>query len=131
MHQPGVEVRPLRQMNGHASFNEVFMTDAEVSFDDLLGGEGNGWAVAASTLSVERRGFAQARQSGISSVERVGRVYDEYEAELAIDNEPYTWYPQRQGRVDLVLDRAKKTGAIASASTPSRNSQTAVNETCL
>jgi alkylation response protein AidB-like acyl-CoA dehydrogenase len=95
----------------------VFMTDAEVSFDDLLGGEGNGWAVAASTLSVERRGFAQARQSGISSVERVGRVYDEYEAELAIDNEPYTWYPQRQGRVDLVLDRAKKTGAIASAST--------------
>ena len=117
MHQPGVEVRPLRQMNGHASFNEVFMTDAEVSFDDLLGGEGNGWAVAASTLSVERRGFAQARQSGISSVERVGRVYDEYEAELAIDNEPYTWYPQRQGRVDLVLDRAKKTGAIASAST--------------
>ncbi|MDG1207124.1 MAG: acyl-CoA dehydrogenase family protein [Pseudomonadales bacterium] len=117
MRQPGVEVRPLRQMNGHASFNEVFMTDAEVSFDDLLDGEGNGWAVAASTLSFERRGFAQARQTSGVSVERVGRVYDEYEAELAIDNEPYTWYPQRQGRVDLVLDRAKQTGAIASAST--------------
>ena len=51
MRQPGVEVRPLKQMNGHASFNEVFMTDAHVPAHDLIGGEGNGWAVAATTLS--------------------------------------------------------------------------------
>ena len=41
MRQPGVEVRPLKQMNGHASFNEVFMTDAVVDANDLVGGEGN------------------------------------------------------------------------------------------
>ncbi len=47
---------------------------------------------------------------------RSGRVYDELEAELAIANEPYTWYPQREGRVDLVLPRARETGAIADPS---------------
>ena len=40
MHQPGVEVRPLRQMNGHASFNQVFFTDAEVPPEHLVGGGG-------------------------------------------------------------------------------------------
>ena len=102
------------RMNGHASFNEVFMTDAVVPAEDLVGGEGNGWAVATATLSYERRGAAPTL-SGSSSDEspREGQVYDEYRKELEIANEPYTWYPQRQGRVDLVMSRAKETGAIA------------------
>ena len=111
MHQPGVEVRPLRQMNGHASFNEVFMTDAVVPLEDLVGGEGNGWAVAKTTLSYERRAILR-RGAGVSKAKRNGKIYEEYEKEVAIANEPYTWYPQRQGRVDLVLPRAKETGAI-------------------
>ena len=112
MHQPGVEVRPLRQMNGHASFNEVFMTDAVVAAEDLVGGEGNGWAVAKTTLSYERRLGGVTRSFGGVQGEQKGRVYQEYAQELAIANEPYTWYPQRQGRVDLILSRAKETGAI-------------------
>lgn len=112
MRQPGVEVRPLKQMNGHQSFNEVFLSDAEVPARDLLGGEGNGWAVATTTLSFERRGFSR-RPRPESQAERQGRIYDEFEAELAIANEPYTWYPQREGRVDLVLGRALETGAIS------------------
>jgi alkylation response protein AidB-like acyl-CoA dehydrogenase len=113
MHQPGVEVRPLKQMNGHASFNEVFMTDAIVEPEDLVGGEGNGWAVAKTTLSYERRLGGVSRSFGGVHGSRTGRVYEEYAQELAIANEPYTWYPQRQGRVDLVLSRAKETGAIS------------------
>ncbi len=112
MHQPGVEVRPLRQMNGHASFNEVFMTDAEVAAEDLVGGLGNGWAVAKTTLSYERRLGGVGRSFTSSEVAREGRVYEEFEREVEIANEPYTWYPQRQGRVDLVLPRARETGAI-------------------
>ena len=112
MHQAGVEVRPLRQMNGHASFNEVFLTDAEVAVDDLVGGEGNGWAVAKTTLSYERRLGGVGRSFAAADESRSGRVYEEYAQELAIANEPYTWYPQRQGRVDLVLPRARATGAI-------------------
>jgi alkylation response protein AidB-like acyl-CoA dehydrogenase len=52
--QPGVEIRPLREMTGRAFFNEVFMTEARVPAEDLVGGEGNGWAVANTTLAFER-----------------------------------------------------------------------------
>lgn len=112
MRQPGVEVRQLKQMNGHASFNEVFMTDAVVDGDHLVGAEGDGWSVAKTTLSYERRLGGVGRSFGGSNAEREGRVHREYEQEVAIANEPYTWYPQRHGRVDLVLPRARETGAI-------------------
>jgi alkylation response protein AidB-like acyl-CoA dehydrogenase len=112
MRQPGVEVRQLRQMNGHASFNEVFLTDAIVPVEDLVGEEGHGWAVATTTLSYERRSFAQNRAGFGPAGPKTGRVHAEYAEELRIANEPYTWYPQRQGRVDLVLPRARETGAL-------------------
>ncbi|MBF66973.1 MAG: acyl-CoA dehydrogenase [Gammaproteobacteria bacterium] len=112
MRQPGVEVRQLQQMNGYASFNEVFMTDAEVAVEDLIGGEGNGWSVAKTTLSYERRMGGVSRSLVQSDQLSEGRVYDEYREEMRVANEPYVWYPQRQGRVDLVLPRATETGAI-------------------
>ena len=55
--QPGVEVRPIRQMDGQAHFNEIFLTDARVSDTDLLGGVNNGWALAMATLAHERTAF--------------------------------------------------------------------------
>ena len=109
IHQPGVEVRPLRQMNGHASFNQVFFTDAEVPPENLVGEVGRGWAVATTTLMHERRGADGIRTWGQAS-DRAGRVYDEERAEIATVMEPYKWYPQRAGRVDLVVERAKATG---------------------
>ena len=112
MRQPGVEARPLKQMNGHASFNEVFMTDAIVPPEDLVGGEGNGWQVAITTLSFERRGSIRGRAGAGTRTPKTGRVHEEFAKELAIANEPYVWYPQREGRVDLVLSRARETGAI-------------------
>ncbi len=112
MRQPGVEVRPLKQMNGHQSFNEVFLSNAEVPTEDLIGGEGNGWAVAKTTLSFERRGFSRRPTGGGARGPNQGRVHQEFEVELQIATEPYTWYPQREGRVDLVLSRARETGAI-------------------
>jgi alkylation response protein AidB-like acyl-CoA dehydrogenase len=57
MHQPGVEVRPLREMTGHAMFNETFMTDARVPADHLIGELNHGWAVANTTLGYERAGL--------------------------------------------------------------------------
>ncbi|MGI9595427.1 MAG: acyl-CoA dehydrogenase family protein, partial [Acidimicrobiales bacterium] len=63
--QPGIEIRPLRQMNGQAHFNEVFFTDARVSDDNLIGGEGNGWASAVATLAFERSGLSN-RVPGLS-----------------------------------------------------------------
>ncbi|HZD66905.1 MAG TPA: acyl-CoA dehydrogenase family protein [Acidimicrobiales bacterium] len=54
MHAPGVEVRPLRQMTGEAEFNEVYFTDARVPDSQRLGGVGEGWNVAITTLMNER-----------------------------------------------------------------------------
>jgi alkylation response protein AidB-like acyl-CoA dehydrogenase len=54
MHAPGVEVRPLRQMTGGASFNEVFFTDVRVADDHRLGDVNQGWTVALTTLMNER-----------------------------------------------------------------------------
>ena len=57
MLQPGVEVRPLREMTGRALFNEVFLTDARVAAEACIGGIDNGWAVANTTLMFERAGL--------------------------------------------------------------------------
>jgi alkylation response protein AidB-like acyl-CoA dehydrogenase len=54
MRQDGVTVRPLREMSGRALFNEVFIEEARVSDDDLLGKPGDGWRIANVTLGVER-----------------------------------------------------------------------------
>ena len=55
--QPGVTIRPLREMTGDAVFNEIFLDDAVVDDGDLIGGEGNGWAVTQTTLHFERTGI--------------------------------------------------------------------------
>ena len=54
MHGPGVETRPLRQLTGQAEFNEVYMTDARIPDTHRLGGVGDGWRVAMTTLMNER-----------------------------------------------------------------------------
>lgn len=108
--QPGVDVQPLKQMNGHASFNQVFFTDAQVPAENLVGRVGEGWKVAMTTLAHERRG-ADGLNAPSRRGARTGRIYEEERKELESANQPYKWYPQRAGRVDLILDRAKETGA--------------------
>ncbi|MGH9055893.1 MAG: acyl-CoA dehydrogenase family protein, partial [Acidimicrobiales bacterium] len=107
MHQAGVMVRPLRQMNGHASFNEVFLTDARVPSGHVIGSVGDGWQVARTTLAHERRFGAM---HGSSATRAPGRVQDEARAEADEHFAPYVWYPQRAGRVDLLAERAAATG---------------------
>jgi alkylation response protein AidB-like acyl-CoA dehydrogenase len=111
MHQPGVEVRQLKQMNGHASFNEVFFTDARIPRANIISAPGDGWQVAMTTLAYERRSFDRPRNPA-GKAPSAAPIYQQYQQELEIANEPYKWYPQRAGRVDLVLQRAHDTGAI-------------------
>ncbi|MFD7010473.1 acyl-CoA dehydrogenase family protein [Rhodococcus jostii] len=68
MSDPGIDVRPLRQITGEAEFNEVFLTDVHIPDTDRLGDEGQGWRVATATLNNERvaiGGSAAARESGM------------------------------------------------------------------
>jgi alkylation response protein AidB-like acyl-CoA dehydrogenase len=61
MHQPGVEVRPLKQITGSSEFAEVFFNNAVVSPDNIIGSEGQGWELAQTTLGFERGGSSLAR----------------------------------------------------------------------
>jgi alkylation response protein AidB-like acyl-CoA dehydrogenase len=77
MAQPGVEVRPLRQITGEAEFNEVFITNATIPDSDRIGAVGEGWKVATATLMNERvaiGGNALPREGGmIGSAARTWR----------------------------------------------------------
>jgi alkylation response protein AidB-like acyl-CoA dehydrogenase len=61
MRQPGVEVRPLKQLTGHSLFSEVFMTNARAEKSDLIGNLNEGWAIAQTTLGYERGGNSLGR----------------------------------------------------------------------
>lgn len=106
MRQEGVEVRPIEQMNFHNSFNEVFLTDARVPHENLVGGLGDGWKVARGTLAHERS-FSSRFKEEIRA-DFAGRVIDEAKVEAAEHRKTYEWYPQRMGRPDLVLEHAAK-----------------------
>jgi alkylation response protein AidB-like acyl-CoA dehydrogenase len=77
MHAPGVDVRPLYQITGEAEFNEVFFTDARVPDVDRLGGVGDGWHVAITTLMNERvslgGGVGRRNQGPIADALRLWR----------------------------------------------------------
>jgi alkylation response protein AidB-like acyl-CoA dehydrogenase len=74
MHQPGVEVRQIREMTGRALFNEVFLTDARVSDAAAIGGLNKGWAVANTTLAFERAGLGAGGGSAGDSSATAGSV---------------------------------------------------------
>jgi len=111
MRQPGVEVRPLRQMNGHASFNEVFLDGARVPAGHMIGQPGGGWPIARATLARERRLAASAFR--VNPAQHTGRAWQEAIAERTAAAEPHKWYPQRAGRPDLVVARAQAEGKAA------------------
>jgi alkylation response protein AidB-like acyl-CoA dehydrogenase len=62
MDQEAVQVRPLRQITGEAEFNELFIEEARIPDENVVGGVGNGWKVALTTLMNERAGLGFALQ---------------------------------------------------------------------
>jgi len=76
MHAPGVEIRPLRQMTGGASFNEVFFNEVRIPDDHRLGDVNQGWTVALTTLMNERAsiGAGGGGGMGLASVTRLAEL---------------------------------------------------------
>ena len=92
MDAPGVEIRPIRQMSGGSSFNEVFFTDVVVPDEARLGEAGQGWQVALTTLGFERAASgAGAQQPGGSfaqvaaTARQLGRAGDPLVRQLLAD----------------------------------------------
>jgi alkylation response protein AidB-like acyl-CoA dehydrogenase len=84
MHQPGVTVRPIRQMTGGADFNDTFFVDARTAADNVVGTAGEGWKVAMATLSFERgvstlaqqMSFANELRAIVRAAEANGLIHD-------------------------------------------------------
>ncbi len=77
MNQPGVEVRPLKQISGSAEFSEVFFSDVTVPADNLIGELNTGWRIAQTTLSYERGG---------NTLSRVGRLQSSFDRLIEVAN---------------------------------------------
>ena len=107
MHQPGIEVRGIRQMNNHSSFNEIFIADARIPDAWRVGDVGDGWRVARTTLSYERS-LGGVRPSFVDGM--TGRCWTERNEEALEFLKTYSWYPQRAGRPDLTIERAQAAG---------------------
>jgi len=103
--QPGIEVRPLHQMNGAHGFNEVFFTGARVSDDRRVGEPGGGWSVAVTVLMYER--FMAAVASAMPG--RKGGQLDE-PAGAAAERAARARSLGRTGVSELVIEAATKLG---------------------
>src|ERR1019366_2531477 len=87
--QPGVTIRPLREMTGDAVFNEVFLDEAVCDTADLIGGEGNGWGVTQTTLHFERTGIgAGGSHAGFPEPGRRGGMLGRRAGDAALDEAP-------------------------------------------
>jgi alkylation response protein AidB-like acyl-CoA dehydrogenase len=108
MDQPNVDVRPLRQITGEAEFNEIFLEEAEVPDENIIGQVGGGWGVAITTLMFERAGLGAAAVMGLKrSMEDLLAVIQE----RGLDEDPVI----RQRIADLQIGiEAMRLGALRS-----------------
>ncbi len=82
MEQDGVEAKPLVQITGEGEFNEVFMNEARIPEENVIGGVGNGWGVAITTLMNERAGLAFGAIAQIqNNLTRLARLAQEVREE--------------------------------------------------
>jgi len=102
MRQSGVDVRPLRQMNGAAEFNEVFLTDAFVPDSDLIGALGAGWATALQTLGFERD-WLEIEGSGMMLALDLAAPAGDYASGAKPDGRERLSIPAGQAARDLLL----------------------------
>ncbi len=85
MEEEGVQVRPLHQITGEPEFNEIFLEEARVPDENVVGGAGNGWGVAITTLMHERAGLAFSLQVELKV--RLGELI-ELVRERGLDDDP-------------------------------------------
>ncbi|MGX7725218.1 acyl-CoA dehydrogenase family protein [Rhodococcus sp. 5G237] len=112
---PGVEIRPIRQMSGGSSFNEVFLDRVRIPDSLRLGEVGKGWSVALTTLAFEREGGSNTANVGgqfdqlVATARRLGRDEDPRVREQLAR----VYLRQQLAAVDLLRDRQTRDGGAA------------------
>jgi len=100
MHQPGVEVRRIKQMTGGGEFSEIFLAGAEVDDRDLVAQPGDGWKIAMTVFGFERGGLAQAAR-----FERVVAELAQLARERGVGSDPTTRQKIAQARIEAHVFR--------------------------
>ncbi|GAA0628753.1 acyl-CoA dehydrogenase family protein [Sporichthya brevicatena] len=108
MRQPGVEVRPLRQMDGGARFSEVFLVDARVSDTDRVGDVGAGWAMAMHILTTERDGASELFDRPVEEILELWRTSSPRPAPALRDEVVRLWVSSRVNQLSGA--RARRSG---------------------
>ena len=124
MRSPGIEVRPIRQMSGGSSFNEVYFTDVRVPDAQRLGAVGDGWRVSLTTLMNERLAVGDAPAPDFKEIFEFARTIDGADGPAirdgAVRERLADWYVQAQGlkytkfRTMTALSRGQTAGPEAS-----------------
>lgn len=121
MKQPGVEVRPIKQMDGDQHFNEVFFNDAVVPDKYRLGEEGGGWGVALHILMAERLAISGVQPTGfpqlLDLLKECELNGEPLHKDPVVRNQVATWYTQYAGlqAVNLRMLSAVANGGFAGA----------------
>jgi alkylation response protein AidB-like acyl-CoA dehydrogenase len=103
MDQPGIEVRPIREMTGRSIFNEVFLTDARLPAANQIGGTGEGWSVALTTLANERTMLGAGSFGSSGSAAAIGPIDLDSPAGRLVREETRPTSRGRSGAIDLVM----------------------------
>tara|TARA_B100000953_G_C18027820_1_gene422268 strand:+ start:1100 stop:2326 length:1227 start_codon:yes stop_codon:yes gene_type:complete len=119
MKSPGVEVRPIKQISGGANFNEVYFTDVKIPDDQRLGGVGDGWKVALTTLMNERLAVGDASGPDFNEIFNLACKND-LNGDLAIKDGSVRdkladWYCQYSG---LKYTKYRNISALSRGETP-------------
>ena len=113
LEQPGVEIRPIKQMNGMAHFNEVFFTDARVSDADRVSDVNNGWAITTATLGFERSGLSEGAGGGIRvSAGTQAGLLDRSVGDLVAKSKKARSHPDEYGGVFSTLLEVSKSRTL-------------------
>ena len=100
MHSPGIEIRPITQINGGQGFNEVFFTDVRIPDANRLSEVGNGWKVALTTLMNERASIGGGGGGGVSDLFKLAKT-------LEIDGRPAIEDPSVRQQIARFYTRSK------------------------
>jgi len=113
MDQPGIEVRPIREMTGRSIFNEVFLTDARVPAANQIGGLGEGWSVALTTLANERTMLGAGSFGSSGSSAAIREIDLDAPAAQLVRDEPRATAGARSGAAELVYAVLERYGDAA------------------
>jgi len=121
MKSPGIEIRRIKQISGASNFNEVYFTDVRIPDAQRLGGVGQGWGVALTTLMNERATTGETRGPEFDEIFALARRIELEDgpaiADAAVRERLADWYVRRQGlrwtrfRVMTALSRGETPGA--------------------